>query len=91
MPNQSSRKSSPEASFWKKVTFEVHTVGTQARITAHLPNEFTMRQFTRMYDLRHAPELGMTNQEYALWQSERLKEDLMLRIKEQPRDSRLLS
>lgn len=77
----------PEKLDFRKVRFEVQTHGTMAIVKAFLPPGFTMREYTRMYDLRHAKEMGMTDKEYAEYQHGKLKEDLMARI---PSDKRKL-
>lgn len=63
-----------------KVIYDVHTTGTQCTVKATLPPGFTMREFTRVFDLRHAPSLDMTEEEYILWNQEQLKQQLMARI-----------
>lgn len=64
----------------RKVTYNVVRSGTMISVHAILPLGFTMRTFNRIFDLRHAPELNMTDEEYILYQQERLRENLMERI-----------
>lgn len=65
---------------FKKVTYDVSTSGTSAILTAKLPAGFTMREYTRIFDLRHAKELGMSEQEYIYNQQEEMRKDLMARM-----------
>ena len=46
-----------------------------------LPAGFTMTEYKRISDTRHAPSLGMTDEEYILFQTEELKKDLLARLK----------
>lgn len=77
--------------YWKKVTYTVETAGQNCSVTAHLPEGFTMREFTRVFSLRHAPSLNMTDEEYILFQQSELMKDLMNRISYKPPEDRLLS
>jgi len=86
------KKENPELEpYWQKVTYTVETSGQQAKVTAHLPKGFTMREFTRIFNLRHAPELKMTEAEYIIFQQGELLKDLMNRVQFKPPKDRLLS
>lgn len=76
--------------YWQKVTYTVETSGQQATVTAHLPEGFTMRTYRRIFNLRHAPELKMTEAEYILFQQGELFKDLVARIQFKPPNNRLI-
>lgn len=66
--------------YWQKVTYTVVTSGQQCTVTAHLPKGFTMRTYNRIFNLRHAPSLNMTDAEYILFQQGELFKDLLARV-----------
>lgn len=67
---------------WGKITFDTEERGGTVTITAHLPTEFIMGDFRKVYFLKDAQEYGMTKERYIEIMKQRMFEDLIRRVKE---------